>query len=75
MQEIVTYLPLFEETDLCLRMAGWQEGIPRQLMEMRGPCASGSHVRGHQGKHRQRCSSPVLCGRSEAAGCGMALRV
>ena len=37
MQEIVTYLPLFEEMDLRLRMAGWQEGIPRQLMEMQGP--------------------------------------
>lgn len=37
MQEILTQLPLFEETDLSFRMAGWQEGIHRQLAE-REPC-------------------------------------
>lgn len=37
MQEILTQLPLFKETDLCFRMAGWQEGIHRQLTEMQGP--------------------------------------
>lgn len=37
MQEILTDLPLFEEMDLCFRMAGWQEGIHRQLTEMQGP--------------------------------------
>ena len=60
MQEILNQLPLFEETDLCFRMAGWQEGIHRQLTEMQGPLHLREPCQRALGENIAR-EAPLLC--------------